>query len=123
VLVRPSVAEGSSNNEDWFDIGSFDEYKDGEAVVVSRGTREGHRTHFGFQPVVVARSGASVHVVSATCTHQKCDVRVVGSKLVCPCHNGKYTLDGAVLEGPPTSPLPAVPVKIKEGRVLILWKK
>ena len=47
------------------------------------------------------------HAVSPTCTHMGCLVSFNGVEKAweCPCHGSRFDLDGAVLQGPATSPL------------------
>lgn len=58
--------------------------------------------------VIVIRTGASSYVALSTiCTHQGCTVGYVPAyqELACPCHGGAFNLSGAVISGPPPSPL------------------
>ena len=58
--------------------------------------------------VIVIRESASVFTaLSATCTHQGCQVGYdSGVKhLICPCHGGTYDINGNVISGPPPSAL------------------
>ena len=52
-------------------------------------------------------SGA-LHAVSTRCTHLGCLVRFNAAERSwdCPCHGSRFDVDGAVLEGPATRPLP-----------------
>jgi Rieske Fe-S protein len=75
-------------------------------------------------PRTRARSAAGVLAYSAICTHQACEVKTWLPKekaLVCYCHSSKFALlDGAaVLNGPATRPLPAVPLAL-DGDLLVL---
>ncbi|MGW0048537.1 FAD-dependent oxidoreductase [Nocardia cyriacigeorgica] len=49
-----------------------------------------------------------VHAVSATCTHLGCLVALNDAERTweCPCHGSRFTVDGAVIQGPATRPLP-----------------
>ena len=70
--------------------------------------------------VVVTKSAAgAVHGFSSVCTHQGCTVGgVQNGAIVCPCHGSRFNaLTGAVVNGPATRPLPAVPVVVRNGAV------
>jgi len=65
------------------------------------------------KPIVVTQpSAGTVAAVSALCTHQGCKVLLQGKQLNCPCHGSEFDLTGKVLQGPATTRLPAVPVKV-----------
>lgn len=58
---------------------------------------------------------------SATCTHLGCQVeRVSDSTIKCPCHGSQYSVvDGSVVHGPATKPLPAKTVTVSDGTLTI----
>ncbi|UOZ02500.1 ubiquinol-cytochrome c reductase iron-sulfur subunit [Amycolatopsis sp. WQ 127309] len=70
--------------------------------------------------VIVARtSDSAVAAFSAICTHQGCTVAPKGADLVCPCHGSVFNaLTGEVKQGPANKPLPAVAVKVENGKVV-----
>ncbi|MGN6568799.1 MAG: ubiquinol-cytochrome c reductase iron-sulfur subunit [Flavipsychrobacter sp.] len=57
--------------------------------------------------IVIRSSAGTFNALSATCTHQGCQVGYNSSaqEIVCPCHGGTYNLSGKVLGGPPPSAL------------------
>ncbi|TMQ16095.1 MAG: Rieske (2Fe-2S) protein [Deltaproteobacteria bacterium] len=59
------------------------------------------------QILIVRSSATAVQAVSDICTHAGCGVRYdrVNKILTCPCHGSRYSLTGAVLQGPATRPL------------------
>ncbi len=77
---------------------------------------EGQVVEIGGEKVAVYReeSGA-VHAVSPVCTHALCIVHWNSAEKSwdCPCHGGRYSPDGQVLEGPPIKGL--APVAVKAG--------
>lgn len=75
-------------------------------------------------PETRERSAGGVLAYSAICTHQSCDVKTWLSKenaLVCFCHSSKFALldNAAVLSGPASRPLPAVPLKLEGDRLVV----
>jgi rieske iron-sulfur protein len=71
-----------------------------------------------------ARSAGGVVAYSAICTHQGCDVKTWMAKekaLVCYCHSSKFALldSGAVVGGPASRPLPAIPLAL-DGEYLVI---
>ena len=58
--------------------------------------------------VLVMRVNATTFsAIAAACTHEGCTVAYnpASTKVVCPCHNGIYDTNGAVISGPPPSAL------------------
>jgi Rieske Fe-S protein len=72
--------------------------------------------------VVTQPARGQYKAFSAVCTHVGCIMSEVANGTIdCPCHGGQYKItDGAVVAGPPPSPLPARPVKIVNGQVVLL---
>ena len=64
-------------------------------------------------------------VFSPLCTHLGCGYRWEGEQqqFYCPCHNSYFSMNGKVLEGPAPRPLDTLPVKIENGRVLVIYKE
>ncbi|MEB3367318.1 FAD-dependent oxidoreductase [Saccharopolyspora mangrovi] len=73
--------------------------KPGSATVVRSGTE---RTG------VYRDEDGALHCVSLRCTHLGCLLRFNGAEATwdCPCHGSRFSVDGAVLEGPAVRPLP-----------------
>jgi Rieske Fe-S protein len=58
--------------------------------------------------IIIIRSTDTVYIaLSKVCTHSQCTVTYNSStsELPCPCHGSKFTKEGAVVNGPATSPL------------------
>jgi Rieske Fe-S protein len=72
--------------------------------------------------VVTQPARGQYKAFSAVCTHVGCIMSEVANGTIdCPCHGGQYKItNGAVVAGPPPSPLPARPVKIVNGQVVLL---
>ena len=72
-------------------------------------------------PILVVRSNGALYAVSSVCTHEECDVDWNRSldQLQCPCHDGRYALDGSVVSGPPPSPLMKLLVVVEDGDIYV----
>lgn len=71
-----------------------------------------------------ARAADGVLAYSAFCTHQGCDVNswVAAEKvLLCFCHFSKFdpAQEAAVTGGPAPRPLPALPLKVDDGKLVV----
>jgi len=90
-----------------------------EVVLVdgwSRETRE--------ERVYVRRPSADTFIVmSNVCTHLACQVTWRSDERIffCPCHDGKFDVDGQVIAGPPPKPLPRFQHRVTDNQLQILW--
>jgi thiosulfate dehydrogenase [quinone] large subunit len=69
---------------------------------------------------VLRPNAATVRAFSAVCTHAGCVVAFDASSMefVCPCHGGRFSArSGAVVGGPPPTPLSQIPVHIANGEI------
>ena len=78
----------------------------------------------GLDPSTGERAAEGVLAYSAVCTHTGCDVTVWHpdlQNLECPCHYSQYDpkAGARVLSGPAPRPLPALPLKIVDGRLTV----
>ncbi|HZY76055.1 MAG TPA: Rieske 2Fe-2S domain-containing protein [Jatrophihabitantaceae bacterium] len=75
------------------------------------------------QPAWILQPSSGTFVAfSAVCTHAGCPVQFDQSttQFVCPCHGGVYDArTGKVLQGPPPSPLPRIPVHVVAGQLRV----
>ncbi|HYO01179.1 MAG TPA: Rieske (2Fe-2S) protein [Mycobacterium sp.] len=56
---------------------------------------------------------------SSVCTHAGCNVSsIADGKIVCPCHNSEYNLDGTVAQGPAKQPLEAKAVSVQGDSIV-----
>jgi Rieske Fe-S protein len=74
----------------------------------------------GAPAVLVHEPRGDFRAFRAVCTHAGCTVQYDAGHgaFVCPCHGGVYdAATGAVLAGPPPSPLPQLTVDVSNGEV------
>jgi Rieske Fe-S protein len=65
--------------------------------------------------VITQPQSGTFHAFSAVCTHAGCTVgSVSGGTINCPCHGSRFNItNGSVVNGPATSPLPPVGIKVQ----------
>ncbi len=71
--------------------------------------------------VVINRPKGGYIALSRVCTHLGCLVEYQKGKdqLLCPCHAGRFDLEGNVVSGPPPAPLAKVQVKVAGDNLII----
>ncbi|MBF0330017.1 MAG: Rieske 2Fe-2S domain-containing protein [Nitrospirae bacterium] len=74
--------------------------------------------------VYISASDKELTAFSSVCTHLGCFINWDHNKkeFICPCHGGRYGIDGNVTAGPPPAPLARLPLEIKDGKVYIGMK-
>ena len=82
----------------------------------------GGKIYTAAKVVVTQPARGQYKAFSAVCTHVGCIMSEVANGTIdCPCHGGQFKItNGAVVTGPPPSPLPARQVKIVNGQVVLL---
>ena len=75
----------------------------------------------GTTAVLVRKQGGDLVALSAVCTHLGCIVQWEKEKqdFICPCHAGRYTVDGTVISGPPPKPLAKLPFSVADGVITV----
>jgi Rieske Fe-S protein len=77
---------------------------------------------FGSAPgILINTPQGELRAFSAVCTHLSCNVTydAQAENIYCPCHNGRFDLNGNVLAGPPPKPLEQYEVKISGQEVIV----
>ncbi|MET8541312.1 Rieske (2Fe-2S) protein [Kitasatospora sp. NPDC004799] len=83
---------------------------------------EGGGKVFREQKIVVTQPTAGQYkAFNARCTHAGCLVdQVKNDQIHCPCHGSRFgAADGAVQDGPASSPLPAYTVTVEGGNLKV----
>jgi cytochrome b6-f complex iron-sulfur subunit len=78
------------------------------------------------KPLLVIRlASGEYRAFSAICTHLAClvDWRKEQGDVFCPCHGGRFDLDGKVIGGPPPKPLPMYPVTVVENEIQVKLRR
>ena len=80
---------------------------------------------FGDKPgLLINTAGGELLAFNAVCTHLNCTVQYdpQARYIWCPCHNGRFDLNGKVISGPPPRPLEQYKVNIR-GEDIVVSKK
>jgi Rieske Fe-S protein len=120
-VVAPSFTRRQSQ---WLDAGSLDDLTDDTPLPITlRVARPDGATEVVDRRVVylVRTAGAPPRALDSTCTHLGCRTRFNPETMAieCPCHGGRYDINGMVVAGPPPSPLRSLQTRIENGRVLV----
>lgn len=112
----------------WVDVGSVDELQVGEPTQLEyvQTVQDGWMTTTAHKAVwAVKQPDGRVTVFSPICTHLGCGYRWDDPerKFKCPCHGSVYDATGKVLAGPAPRPLDLLPVKVEDGRLLVIYKE
>ncbi len=109
-------AKGDKGASSEVKIASVDEVPTGNA----------RKFMFNGKAAVLLHMPAGFRAFGAVCTHLGCIASWKPDEniIFCPCHLGKFDPNtGAVISGPPPSPLPTIEIIVKEGAVYALkWK-
>lgn len=76
----------------------------------------------GETKMVVTQPTAGEYVgLSAVCPHQGCLVNQIENQaIICPCHGSQFSItDGAVIQGPATTGLESIPVKVSGDQIVL----
>lgn len=72
--------------------------------------------------IIIIRTGeTSYTALSSVCTHQACQVSYnkASNELPCPCHGSRFSINGAVLNGPAQTSLKKYPVRLEDNMLII----
>lgn len=82
----------------------------------------GQATTYRGTPVVLLNVDGEVRIFSAICSHEGCTVDWSPRERIfqCPCHDGRFSADGTVIEGPPPAPLLQLEARVREGMIYVV---
>jgi menaquinol-cytochrome c reductase iron-sulfur subunit len=119
-----SPAFSTSNEQDWTDLGSLDEFAEGKLVkknvVVSQDA--GWGKFQSQRSVWVVRKGEDVKVFSGVCPHLGCSVNARAEKFICACHNSEWNVEGATLAGPSPRGLDTLEFRVEEQKLKVKYQ-
>ncbi len=71
--------------------------------------------------IFIVPNGKSLTVLSRTCPHLGCKVRLDEQKqrFICPCHGSQFQLNGRFIAGPAQKPLMALPFKKSGNQITV----
>ena len=91
-------------------------------VVLEYESKEGWLTEKTRKLAYLKREkGGQIVAISAGCTHLGCIVTWDEAEKIfkCPCHDGRFDLDGRVVSGPPPAPLKRHKTRIDNGKIFL----
>jgi menaquinol-cytochrome c reductase iron-sulfur subunit len=110
--------------EAWVPLGNLEDYPVGTPTLFSftRTTINGwEKTTNSYGVYVYRPSETETIVFSNICTHLSC--RVVWhsdvEEYICPCHDGRFGIEGNLISGPPPRPLDRYETKVEDGKLSI----
>jgi len=117
-LIDPAFKTGSTDT--WIPLGKLDSFEIGKPILstFTRSKVNGWEKSVNSYGVFVLRkSQTEVVVFSNVCTHLSCRVNWNADKqqYICPCHDGRFGIDGKVVSGPPPRPLDVYETKVEDG--------
>lgn len=122
-LVSPGLKKQSEAQ--WITLGPLSGLTPGEPKGFPYSTRRSDGWVESTQSGVayaVTTDGQNVKVFSNVCTHLSCRVawRADQRDYFCPCHDGRFGVDGQVIGGPPPRSLDEFQTRIQNGQIEIL---
>ncbi|MEN8185158.1 MAG: Rieske 2Fe-2S domain-containing protein [Myxococcota bacterium] len=82
---------------------------------------EGRLVVVGGLPAIVVNTGGGFTALSAVCTHLGCVVKWKKARrqFFCPCHGGRFDIEGRVVGGPAPRPLRRLEVAELPGKIVV----
>jgi len=121
-LISPATKV--QEKDEWIPLGPLENYPVGTPTLFTftRTTVNGwEKTANSYGVYVMRYTQEQYKVFSNMCTHLSCRVNWKEdlSDYVCPCHDGRFDIEGQVVSGPPPRPLDEYETKLEEGVLYI----
>ncbi|MGD8344782.1 MAG: ubiquinol-cytochrome c reductase iron-sulfur subunit [Desulfobacterales bacterium] len=120
-FISPALKKGTGK---WVDFGAAEDLTLGSIEMLSYEfmVKDGWQVlpQRGFVWAKTESAG-NIHIFSSTCTHLACNIiwREDEKIFECPCHSGRFDIDGRPIAGPPTKPLSVLKHKIEDENLLV----
>ena len=121
-LISP--ARSAQTTDDWVSLGPLDNYQIGlpTRFNFTRSKINGwEKTTNSYGVYVLRKDETDTTVFSNVCTHLSC--RVIWNEepkqYICPCHDGRFGINGEIISGPQPRPLDTYETKVEEGNLFI----
>jgi quinol---cytochrome c reductase iron-sulfur subunit, bacillus type len=124
-VISPALKRRAQS---WVDVAAMEELPVGEPKQLSyvATVQDGYLETTTHKAIwAVKQTDGQVTVFSPMCTHLGCGYHwdAADRKFKCPCHGSVYDVTGQVLAGPAPRHLDALPSKIEQGRLLVMYKE
>ena len=122
-IIGPSLQRAKEEN--WVRIGSTSKVEVGTPTLfktVVESQTGWITSEEEISTYVITENGRDYTALSNICTHLGCRVRWIPEtqEFFCPCHNGVFDKNGAVVSGPPPRPLDQYETKVENDQLFIL---
>ena len=130
VIVLPAIgyvlapALKKTSSDAWIPLGPLDSYPIGTPTTFNftRTKVNGwEKTTNSYGVYVLRKDETDTTVFSNVCTHLSC--RVIWNEeprqYICPCHDGRFGINGEIISGPQPRPLDTYETKVEEGNLFI----
>lgn len=121
-LIAPALKR--TQTEEWVPLGPVEDIPIDEPKLFSfTRTRqvgwERGATSYGIY--VVRKRNGEFDAFSNVCTHLSCRVtwKEEQEEFICPCHDGHFAKDGAIISGPQPRPLDRFEYKVEDGTLMV----